>query len=69
MLHLAWLNSFHQSGMKNLMDQAVIRFGRGKPGIEALGRFSKVDELPFDFLGPPRGERGGGRKWQAAADL
>ncbi|MDM1829046.1 magnesium-translocating P-type ATPase [Serratia marcescens] len=49
-LHLAWLNSFHQSGMKNLMDQAVIRFGRGKPGIEALGRFSKVDELPFDFV-------------------
>ncbi|WP_285143250.1 hypothetical protein, partial [Serratia ureilytica] len=33
-----------------LMDQAVIRFGRGKPGIEALGRFSKVDELPFDFV-------------------
>ncbi len=49
-LHLAWLNSFHQSGMKNLMDQAVIRFGRGKSGIEALGRFSKVDELPFDFV-------------------
>ncbi|CAI0857181.1 magnesium-translocating P-type ATPase [Serratia proteamaculans] len=49
-LHLAWLNSVHQSGMKNLMDQAVIRFGRGKPGIEALGRFSKVDELPFDFV-------------------
>ncbi|HGE8475418.1 TPA: magnesium-translocating P-type ATPase [Serratia marcescens] len=49
-LHLAWLNSFHQSGMKNLMDQAVIRFGRGKPGIETLGRFSKVDELPFDFV-------------------
>ncbi|MGQ8816749.1 magnesium-translocating P-type ATPase [Serratia sp. NA_13] len=49
-LYLAWLNSFHQSGMKNLMDQAVIRFGRGKPGIEVLGRFSKVDELPFDFV-------------------
>ena len=45
-----WLNSFHQSGMKNLMDRAVIRFGRGKPGIEAPGRFSKVDELPFDFV-------------------
>jgi P-type Mg2+ transporter len=25
-LHLAWLNSYHQSGMKNLMDQAVIVF-------------------------------------------
>ncbi|WP_127958340.1 magnesium-translocating P-type ATPase [Serratia microhaemolytica] len=49
-LHLAWLNSFHQSGMKNLMDHAVIRFGRGKPGIDALGRYSKVDELPFDFV-------------------
>ncbi|MFI8415807.1 magnesium-translocating P-type ATPase [Serratia sp. NPDC078593] len=49
-LHLAWLNSFHQSGMKNLMDQAIIRFGRGKPGIEALCRYSKVDELPFDFV-------------------
>jgi Mg2+-importing ATPase len=49
-LHLAWLNSVHQSGMKNLMDQAVIRFGRGKPGVEALGRYSKVDELPFDFI-------------------
>lgn len=49
-LYLAWLNSFHQSGMKNLMDQAVIRFGRGKPGIETLGRYSKIDELPFDFV-------------------
>lgn len=49
-LHLAWLNSFHQSGMKNLMDQAVIRFGRGKRGVESLGRYSKVDELPFDFV-------------------
>lgn len=49
-LHLAWLNSVHQSGMKNLMDQAVIRFGRGKPGIEALGRYRKLDELPFDFI-------------------
>ncbi|MBU3895115.1 magnesium-translocating P-type ATPase [Serratia rubidaea] len=49
-LHLAWLNSFHQSGMKNLMDQAIVRFGRGKTGIEALGRYSKVDELPFDFI-------------------
>lgn len=30
-LQLAWLNSFHQSGMRNLMDQAVIKFSRGKP--------------------------------------
>ncbi len=49
-LQLAWLNSFHQSGMRNLMDQAVIKFSRGKPEIEALRNFNKVDELPFDFI-------------------
>ncbi|CNH37390.1 magnesium-translocating P-type ATPase [Yersinia pekkanenii] len=49
-LQLAWLNSFHQSGMRNLMDQAVIKFSRGKPEIDALRSFNKVDELPFDFI-------------------
>ncbi|AKP32265.1 magnesium-translocating P-type ATPase [Yersinia aleksiciae] len=49
-LQLAWLNSFHQSGMRNLMDQAVIKFSRGKPEIDALRGFNKVDELPFDFI-------------------
>ncbi|WP_038831154.1 magnesium-translocating P-type ATPase [Yersinia pseudotuberculosis] len=49
-LQLAWLNSFHQSGMRNLMDQAVIKFSRGKPEIEALRNINKVDELPFDFI-------------------
>lgn len=49
-LQLAWLNSFHQSGMRNLMDQAVIKFSRGKSEIDALRSFNKVDELPFDFI-------------------
>lgn len=49
-LQLAWLNSFHQSGMRNLMDQAVIKFSRGKPEIDAVRSFNKVDELPFDFI-------------------
>ncbi|CNH08426.1 Mg(2+) transport ATPase protein B [Yersinia aldovae] len=49
-LQLAWLNSYHQSGMRNLMDQAVIKFSRGKPEIDALRSFNKVDELPFDFI-------------------
>lgn len=38
------------SGMRNLMDQAVIKFSRGKPEIDALRSFNKVDELPFDFI-------------------
>src|SRR5471032_3017131 len=30
-LSLAWLNSYHQSGMKNLMDQAVVQFSEHNP--------------------------------------
>ncbi|WP_420299870.1 magnesium-translocating P-type ATPase [Edwardsiella tarda] len=48
-LQLAWLNSYHQSGMKNLMDKAVIRCGQGNPAIDAMSGYSKIDELPFDF--------------------
>ncbi|WP_223881589.1 magnesium-translocating P-type ATPase [Affinibrenneria salicis] len=49
-LQLAWLNSAYQSGMKNLMDKAIMRFGRNKPAIAALKRYRKIDELPFDFI-------------------
>ncbi|MGK2960208.1 MAG: magnesium-translocating P-type ATPase [Candidatus Malihini olakiniferum] len=49
-LKLAWLNSFHQSGMKNLMDKAIIRFGKEKPEIAALIHHDKIDELLFDFM-------------------
>ena len=30
-LQMAWLNSFHQSGMKNLMDRAVVAFVEQNP--------------------------------------
>ncbi len=48
-LQLAWLNSYHQSGVKSLMDRAILRYGRGKDPIHDLWRYQKVDELPFDF--------------------
>jgi P-type Mg2+ transporter len=44
-LELAWLNSYHQSGLKNLLDAAVIKFA----AQSAAPRQKKVDELPFDF--------------------
>ena len=49
-LRLAFLNSHHQSGMKNLMDQAVLQFTteRGVSCDPVLYR--KIDELPFDFV-------------------
>ena len=48
----AWLNSAFQSGMKNLLDAAVIEHGSlhkaHLPSVEA--RYRKVDEIPFDFV-------------------
>lgn len=50
-LQLAWLNSHHQSGVKNLMDQAVVRFAEHVPAIaQTASANRKIDELPFDFV-------------------
>lgn len=48
-LQLAWLNSRHQTGVKNLMDRAILGFSQGKMAVSGLGRYRKIDELPFDF--------------------
>ncbi|WP_294833589.1 magnesium-translocating P-type ATPase [uncultured Gilliamella sp.] len=51
-LELAWLNSYYQSGMKNLMDKAIIRFAEEKTNVKKIGvgLYKKIDELPFDFV-------------------
>ncbi|RON50196.1 magnesium-translocating P-type ATPase [Pseudomonas frederiksbergensis] len=49
-LELAWLNSHHQSGLKNLMDQAVVQFANANAKFRVPFAYSKVDELPFDFV-------------------
>ncbi|MGX5057019.1 magnesium-translocating P-type ATPase [Enterobacter asburiae] len=49
-LTLAWLNSSSQSGARNLMDRAVLRFGEGRIAPATKERFVKLDELPFDFV-------------------
>ncbi|MGF6149367.1 magnesium-translocating P-type ATPase [Pseudomonas fluorescens] len=49
-LELAWLNSHHQSGLRNLMDQAVVQFARRNPTFKIPFAYSKIDELPFDFI-------------------
>ncbi|MBD2786153.1 magnesium-translocating P-type ATPase [Xenorhabdus sp. DI] len=49
-LHWAWLNSFHQSGTKNLMDQAIVRYGCVNSDLDFLRSYRKIDELPFDFV-------------------
>lgn len=49
-LELAWLNSYHQSGIRNLMDQAVLYFAGQDHAFEAPRSYTKIDELPFDFI-------------------
>ena len=49
-LELAWLNSCHQSGLKNLLDVAVIKYGGLNLDLQAPHLYKKIDELPFDFV-------------------
>jgi Mg2+-importing ATPase len=49
-LDLAWINSHNQSGLKNLLDVAVIRFAQIQRGARTPRFCKKVDELPFDFV-------------------
>jgi Mg2+-importing ATPase len=43
-LRLAYLNSFYQTGLKNLLDRAILKYE--KFDVE---QYIKVDEIPFDF--------------------
>jgi Mg2+-importing ATPase len=48
-LEYAYLNSFHQSGLKNLLDVAVLKNIELEGGLKAKTRYQKIDEMPFDF--------------------
>lgn len=53
-LKIAYLNSYFQTGLKNLLDRAIITRTE-KEAVEHEGlqnlatRYQKIDELPFDF--------------------
>ncbi len=50
-LEMAFLNSYFQTGLKNLLDVAVINFYTEiDPHKSLASQFTKVDELPFDFV-------------------
>ena len=48
-LQLAFLNSYYQTGLKNLMDIAIINHETDKEIITLKEDYHKVDEIPFDF--------------------
>jgi Mg2+-importing ATPase len=44
-LRYSYMNSFYQTGLRNLLDRAVLAHGE----FEVEQRCKKVDEIPFDF--------------------
>jgi P-type Mg2+ transporter len=48
-LKYAYLNSHFQSGLKNLMDEAVLHCEDGVRVAESVHAYHKLDEVPFDF--------------------
>ena len=48
-LRHAFLNSYYQTGLKNLMDISIIERAREENVVENEGSYIKVDEIPFDF--------------------
>ena len=48
-LDYAYLNSFYQTGLKNLLDVAVLKHVEVREHLKADSRFAKIDEIPFDF--------------------
>ncbi|MDR0831461.1 MAG: magnesium-translocating P-type ATPase, partial [Bacillales bacterium] len=48
-LRHAYLNSYFQTGLKNLIDLAVINHAKAENMEVILTNYTKIDELPFDF--------------------
>ena len=48
-LEYAYLNSFYQTGLKNLLDVAVLEHAELHEALKAGTDYAKVDEVPFDF--------------------
>lgn len=48
-LEMAYLNSYYQTGLKNLLDVAVLEHAESTRSLDASDMFYKVDEIPFDF--------------------
>ncbi|HET7921558.1 MAG TPA: magnesium-translocating P-type ATPase, partial [Gammaproteobacteria bacterium] len=48
-LELAYLNSYYQSGLRNLLDVAVLEKAEVHASLNPEQDYRKVDEIPFDF--------------------
>jgi Mg2+-importing ATPase len=49
-LHFGYLNSFHHTGLKNLLDEAILDHEELEQRLKAREKYRKIDEIPFDFV-------------------
>jgi Mg2+-importing ATPase len=49
-LHYGYLNSFHHTGLKNLLDEAILKHEELKEQHKPESQYRKIDEIPFDFV-------------------
>ena len=48
-LDYAFMNSYFATGIKNLIDKAIIAFGAGHGVEQDVSKYKKIDEIPFDY--------------------
>ena len=48
-LEYAYLNSYFSTGLKNIVDRAIISYGEEKRLKTILDQYKKIDEIPFDY--------------------
>ena len=49
-LHYGYLNSYHHTGLKNLLDDAILAHADLEEHLKANEKYRKIDEIPFDFV-------------------
>ena len=49
-LQYGYLNSFHHTGLKNLLDEAILDHEELEERLKAKEKYRKIDEIPFDFV-------------------
>lgn len=48
-LQYGYMNSYYHTGLKNLMDEAILDYGHLEEELKVKTAYRKIDEIPFDF--------------------
>lgn len=49
LVRYAYINSYYSTGLKNIVDKAIITYAKGKHDFSNLEKVKKIDEIPFDY--------------------